>query len=75
MNQQSESHKECTDLFRVYREGSLALAVCAIADLDLLGCILVERTQDGTAFFAIEFDILELREHTASPGHDTGYAD
>ena len=57
-------------LLRVDRERALALAVRAIANLDLSRRVLVEGAQYGTALLAVELDILELREHAAAPCDD-----
>ena len=57
-------------MLRIHRERSLALAVRAIADLDLTRRVLVEGTQYGTTLLAVELDILKLREHAATPCYD-----
>ena len=66
-----EFNEEGTDLFRVDRKWSLTLTICAVANLNLLGCILVKRTQHGAAFLAVKLDILELGKYPAPSGDDT----
>jgi hypothetical protein len=58
------------DLFRVDRERAFTFTIRTVADLDLLRGVLIEWTQDSSALSAVEFDVLELREHTGAPGHD-----
>lgn len=58
----------CSNLRRVDRERTLALAISTVADLDLFRSVLVEGPENGTAFDAVKLDILELGENAGSPG-------
>jgi hypothetical protein len=70
-----EKYELETNLFRVHCEGTFTFAIRAVADFDFLRRVLVERTQDSATLPAVKFDILELREYTRSPGHNTRHTD
>ena len=55
-------------------EWALALAIRAVANFHFLRGVLIEWSQDGVAFLAVELDILQLGEYPGPSGHNPRHA-